>query len=119
MRRILVSAAFGGLLVSGLAGTAVTAQAATTIRVATLGPYGVHDYTRYCVTGELVTVVVSGNGLTDLDLYVYSPRNQIVARDDDASDDCVVQFLAPETGFYTIKVVNRGGWSNTYTIGID
>jgi hypothetical protein len=66
-----------------------------------------------------VTVAVSGDGSTNLDLYVRGPHEQIVARDDGPSDDCVVLFRAPETGYYTIQVANRGGWSNTYGIGVD
>jgi hypothetical protein len=88
MRRIMFAAAFGGLVVLGLAGAAVTARAEASVNVTTIRPFGEDNYTRYFVGGEPVTVAVSGNGITDLDLYVYSPRNQIVTRDDDSSDDC-------------------------------
>ena len=66
---------------------------------------------------ERATIVVTGDGSTDLDLYVYDENSNLIARDEDYSDDCVVNFIPRWTGQYVVKIVNRGGISNTYAIG--
>jgi hypothetical protein len=68
------------------------------------------------VGGEWEVLVVSGNGYTDLDLYVYDENGNLIAKDDDNSDDCLVRFIPRWTGRFTIKVVNRGDYANRYTI---
>jgi hypothetical protein len=119
MRRIIMSAVVGALLAAGGFGTGAVAEGSEVQRQ--LVPGGTtHTYTRYFRAGERVTVAVSGDGDTDLDLYVRCPQhNTVVARDDDALDDCVVVFRAPESGLYRIQVVNRGFVSNAYGILID
>ncbi len=118
MRRFIKVMAIGGLIALGLGGAASVARAVVINRT-TVSPYGTDTYTRYFVAGELVTVALSGDGDTDLDLYVKGPGGNVIARDDDATDDCLVLFRAPVSGFYTILVVNRGPLSNVYTIGVD
>ena len=118
MRRIIQAALIGSVLVTGQLSAVAPAEAGS-FDVRTVGPFGVDSFVRYFQAGELVTVFVSGDGRTDLDLYVYCPCSRIVAQDDDGSDDCLASFVAPESGYYIIKVVNRGGWSNTYTISIN
>jgi hypothetical protein len=65
-------------------------------------------------------VTISGNGSTDLDLYVACPEHsQDIARDEGPTDDASVRFRAPESGYYTIRVVNRGPRSNAYVIVVE
>ncbi|MBA2340994.1 MAG: pre-peptidase C-terminal domain-containing protein [Pyrinomonadaceae bacterium] len=59
-------------------------------------------------------VTVSGDGDTDLDLYVFDANNNLVGKDDDNSDDCIVEWTPKWTGLFTIKVVNRGNVENVY-----
>lgn len=66
--------------------------------------------------GALAEVGVSGDGDTDLDLYVYDSNNNLVVYDDDPYDDCYVCWVPRYTATYTIKVVNRGNISNRYVI---
>jgi len=65
---------------------------------------------------ERATIVVSGDGDTDLDLYVYDDMGNLIVKDDDYSDDCVVNWVPRWTGQFTIKVVNRGNVYNQYII---
>lgn len=65
---------------------------------------------------ERATVVVSGDGDTDLDLYIYDDNGNLIAKDDDYSDDCIVNWTPRRTGQFTIKVVNRGNVYNQYVI---
>lgn len=66
--------------------------------------------------GELAMVIVVGDGDTDLDLYVYDNNGNLIARDADYSDDCVVTFTPRWTGNFRIKIVNRGRVYNSYVL---
>jgi hypothetical protein len=73
----------------------------------------------YTVTfrgGERATVTVRGDGDTDLDLYVYDENGNLIVKDDDHTDNCVVSFTPKWTGPFKIRVVNRGNVYNQYTI---
>lgn len=66
--------------------------------------------------GDCARVIVSGDGDTDLDLFVYDQSGNRVAFDDDDTDFCVASWVPRRTGRFTIRVVNRGGVYNRYTI---
>ena len=68
------------------------------------------------VKGYLAEVALSGDGDTDLDLYVYDSNGNLIASDTDYTDDCYVNWIPAWTGRYTIKVVNRGGVANRYVL---
>lgn len=77
------------------------------------------DYTYYTAkfwANELAEVLVSGDGDTDLDLYVYDENGNLITSDTDYTDDCYVRFYPRWTGTFTIKIVNRGGVYNNYVI---
>lgn len=67
-------------------------------------------YTDYILFrgGEVAEVVVEGDGDCDLDLYVYNPDGDLVAKDDDNTDYCVVRWTPNYTKSYRIVVKNRG-----------
>lgn len=65
---------------------------------------------------ELAEVCVSGDGDTDLDLYVYDSNGNLIGSDADYSDDCVVRWVPAWTGDFTIRVVNRGALYNNFVI---
>lgn len=67
--------------------------------------------------GELAWVGVTGDGDTDLDLYVYDSEGRQVASDTDVTDVCEVSWRPGQTGRYRIVVENLGGISNVYWIG--
>jgi hypothetical protein len=66
--------------------------------------------------GRLAEIVVSGDGDTDLDLYVYDANGNLITYSEDYSDDCYVSWVPKWTGAYTIKIVNRGRVYNRYVI---
>lgn len=66
--------------------------------------------------GQTAIVTVIGDGDTDLDLYVYDENGNLIDKDADYSDDCVVTFTPRWTGVFVIKVVNRGNVYNSYVM---
>lgn len=83
------------------------------------GSVSAHSYTYYNQkfwANELAEVAVSGDGDTDLDLYVYDENGNLIASDTDYTDDCYVRFCPRWTGLFRIKIVNRGGVYNNYAI---
>lgn len=74
------------------------------------------DYTASFVANQLAEVLVSGDGDTDLDLYVYDSNGNLIVSDTDYSDDCYVRWVPAWTGRYTIRIVNRGPVYNRFVI---
>ena len=74
------------------------------------------DYTASFVANQLAEILVSGDGDTDLDLYVYDSNGNLIASDTDYSDDCYVRWVPAWTGRYTIRIVNRGPVYNRFVI---
>ncbi|KAA6336100.1 hypothetical protein EZS27_015727 [termite gut metagenome] len=66
--------------------------------------------------GELFEIAVSGDGDTDLDLYVYGAKGKLIGTDDDYSDDCYLRLYPELSGYYVVKVVNRGRVYNDYVL---
>lgn len=74
------------------------------------------DYTASFAANLLAEILVSGDGDTDLDLYVYDSNGHLIASDTDYSDDCYVRWIPAWTGRYTIRIVNRGPVFNRFVI---
>lgn len=68
------------------------------------------------IANELAEILVSGDGDTDLDLYVYDSNGNLIAKDDDYTDDCYVSWVPAWTGRFTVKIVNRGAVYNRYVV---
>jgi len=66
--------------------------------------------------GEPAYVVVSGDGDTDLDLYVYDENGNLIDSDTDSTDDCVAAFNPRWTGVFYIKIKNLGRVYNRYVL---
>lgn len=65
--------------------------------------------------GQPARVVVSGDGDSDLDLYVHDENGNQVCADEDETDDMLCSFTPKWTGRFTIRVKNRGV-ANEYRI---
>ena len=104
-----------------LAGMLGIDQAAKADAGVAVVPPGTTDIVKAGVIGgDWVTIGLSGDGDTDLDLYVYDPYGRLVGYDNGSTDDCLVRFYALYTGKYTIRVVNRSNvLSNKYVIAVD
>lgn len=104
---------------------ALIAEVQSQVRGATTGPKYSSTYVKakgtdvYRISfraGQTAIVTVIGDGDTDLDLYVYDENGNLIDKDVDYSDDCVVTFTPRWTGVFVIKVVNRGNVYNSYVM---
>lgn len=66
--------------------------------------------------GQYVCVQISGDGDTDLDLFVMDPTGREVGRDISVDDQEEVCFTARRGGTYTIRVTNLGTVWNQYSL---
>jgi hypothetical protein len=64
----------------------------------------------------IAEIVISGDGDTDLDLYVYDSNGNLIAYDESYSDDCYVSWQPKWTGAFTIVVKNQGDVYNQFEI---
>ena len=64
--------------------------------------------------GRFAEVVVSGDGDTDLDLYVYDEHGNEVCRDADYSDQTYCGWVPLWTGTFRIEIENLGSVYNVY-----
>jgi hypothetical protein len=103
----------GLILVASVTGSAQNLHLHTDV----VRGYGTDVYHMAFVGREWEVLAVSGDGSTDIDLYVYDENDILVAKDDDSSDECRVRFIPRWTGNFTVLVVNRGRYANKYTLG--
>ena len=78
-----------------------------------------HSYVQYVqafYANQIAEVAVVGDGDTDLDLYIYDENGNLIVSDTDYTDRCYVRFQPRWTGNFLIKIVNRGGVYNNFTI---
>ncbi len=68
------------------------------------------------IANVLAEILVSGDGDTDLDLYVYDSNGNLIAYDESYSDDCYVRWVPAWTGKFFVRIVNRGPVYNNYVI---
>lgn len=66
--------------------------------------------------GEAATVLISGDGDTDLDLYVYDENGNLVASDTSSSDSASVSWTPLWTGAFRVEVKNLGNVYNRYVV---
>ena len=64
--------------------------------------------------GEPAVIYVSGDGDSDLDLFVYDEAGQLVASATGPRDECVVRWQPERQGRFRVEVRNLGGASNWY-----
>jgi hypothetical protein len=68
---------------------------------------------------DATTVLVVGDGDTDLDLYVYDENGYLIDSDTDATDRCIVSWTPRWDGCFMVKVVNRGRVYNAYSLTVE
>ena len=66
--------------------------------------------------GETARVLVSGDGDTDLDLYVYDENGNMICSDVDSTDQTFCVWTPNWTGTFRIKIKNLGSVYNEYSL---
>lgn len=66
--------------------------------------------------GQPAAVAISGDGDTDLDLFVYDENNLLICRSDSAGDDEICRWTPRWTGVFRFEVRNLGTVYNRYRI---
>jgi hypothetical protein len=74
------------------------------------------DYVISFYAGEVARIAVVGDGDTDVDLYVYDESGHLIAKDDDRTAECVVEFVPRWTGPFRVRVVNNGYVYSNYIL---
>jgi hypothetical protein len=79
-----------------------------------VGPATKREHTVEFRGGEPAVVYVSGDGDSDLDVFVYDPAGQLVASAVGPRDECVVRWTPGRQAAFRIEVRNVGAASNWY-----
>lgn len=66
--------------------------------------------------GKFAHVYVEGSGATDLDLYIYNGKGQLICSDTDASDRSYCGWIPGTNEAFSITVLNKGDAPNTYSL---
>lgn len=82
-----------------------------------LGRKQSHSFEYRFYAGKDVEIAVEGDGSTDLDLYVYA-EGKLIAKRDGNSDYETMNLEIYRTTYFTVKVVNRGFYSNDYKLSV-
>ena len=103
MKQLKKTIAVIAALTSVFAATSAQAQYHSTLRLA---PLQERSYTYEAGRGEVFRVIISGDGRTDVDLYIKDEFNRTVCSETGTTDDeaCIVR--ATRGGKYTIGIEN-------------
>jgi hypothetical protein len=78
------------------------------------------DRWRVCrAAGDVTTVVMDGDGDTDLDLFVYDENGNRIVSDTRSSDYGEVRWRALWSACFEVRVVNLGLVPNLYRISVE
>lgn len=80
----------------------------------TIKPYSTDSYRIAFEGNEPADIIVTGDGDSNLDLYVYDSTGQLIERDNSLVYDCHVSFVPTETAEFIVKVRNLGRMPNCY-----
>lgn len=78
--------------------------------------FGTDSYEVNFRGGRSAEVLVTGDGDTDLDMFIFDENGNLVCSDDDRTDQCYCRWNPRWSGAFTIKVKNLGDVYNQYVI---
>ena len=121
MKRNLMNVVRGALIAASVAcGTPVLADpvGGTKFGEESVSARSTITYDVKCYADEETRVTVLGDGSSDLDVYVYDSKGNLITKDEDTTDQCSCAFRAFVTTTFTVEVVNRGNVRNHYFIRV-
>jgi hypothetical protein len=97
----------------------VAQQARSDWDAAVIGPLDTHVRDVFLSPGDYHTIVVEGDGSTDLDAYLLDEFGNEIDSDTDLTDFCIVGFEPSRPGIFRLVIVNVGLRSNLYEVELD
>ena len=94
----------------------LVANVGSTSTVESVKAYDIDQYQQRFIGNYDAGVWISGDGSTDLDLYIYDGNGNLVCRSEASGDDEYCVWKPIWTGSFTIRIKNRGSVWNQYTI---
>lgn len=79
-------------------------------------PLATHTYREAFRSDEAATVLIAGDGDSNLDLYVFDEGGRRICSSEQLDDVEVCRWRPPAPGRYTIHIVNRGRADNRYEL---
>ncbi len=127
MKNLIVKFIATAILAAGIPAMALANGSASTtsspmesiVKYFTVGAFDEDSHSVYIKAGELVYIKATGNGNSDLDMYVYDSNENLVVKDTRLTTDGYVTFTASRSGYYYIDVTNDGDEDNVYKLVID
>jgi len=77
---------------------------------------GVIEYQLGFIANQRAEVLLSGSGVSDLDLYIFDSNGILICADEGYSDDAFASWIPAWTGSFTIVVKNWGNRANRFVI---
>ena len=84
----------------------------------TIGRYRTVNHRSYLYAGDYVKITLDGDGATNLDLYVYDRNGNLIGSRTSWSDYETLSLDIYKSGYFTVKVVNRGSTYNDYYLDV-
>jgi hypothetical protein len=75
-------------------------------------------WTLFLHAGVPATIFVTGDGDTDLDVFLYDENGNLIDSDTDLTDRCIVGVTPRWSGSFTLRVQNLGPIANVYSIRV-
>ena len=82
-----------------------------------IAPKGTHRWDVPLEGGHHSIVQLSGDGSSDLDLYLYDPEGREIDKETSAGDQCGLTIFE-DLSSVTVKIVNRGHVTNNYRLTV-
>ena len=127
MKNLIVKFIATAILAAGIPAVALANGSATTmsspmesiVKYFTVGAFDQDSHSVYINAGELVYIKATGNGNSDLDMYVYDSNENLVVQDVRNTTDGYVTFTAGRSGTYYIDITNDGDEDNVYKLVVN
>lgn len=115
----LTVVAVSGLSAAAMANAATLDGSGSIVRYFVVEGYDLNSHKVYFAAGTTVLAKATGDGSTDLDMYVMNSEDEIIVKDVRESTDGYVKFTARKGGYYYIAVDNNGGDDNLYKLEVN
>jgi hypothetical protein len=127
VKNLIVKFIATAILAAGIPATALAKGSASAspspmeniVKYFTVDAFDENSHSIYIKAGELVYIKATGNGNSDLDMYVYDSNEKLVVQDVRNTTDGYVTFTAGRSGDYYIDITNDGDLDNVYKLVVD